>query len=226
MESCLTMKTINYKKIVSSISDISNTFSIGVSGGVDSIVLLDILRKNDFNIQVLHFNHKIRNNSDEDEKLVIDYCEKYSLKYKIGYGKNLCGNNLEMKAREQRWEFLEKSTKNFSNLIITAHHLNDLVENYVMGIIRGNNLKSCVMPQKTITENGFIRFKPLLKDVLKEQLYNFAVKRNLQWNEDLTNNDNNMLRNHVRNIIIPEMLKSHNVFKTIPNLIDEIEQMV
>lgn len=217
------MKTINYKKIISSIKDISNTFSIGVSGGVDSIVLLDILRKNDFNIQVLHFNHKIRNNSDEDEKLVINYCEKHSLVYKIGYGKNLCGSNLEMKAREQRWNFLENASKDFSKLIITAHHLNDLVENYIIGTIRGNNLKGCVMPQKTITENGFIRFKPMLKDVLKEQIYDTANKRNLHWNEDLTNKDNNILRNRVRNIIIPEMLKSHNVYKTIPNLIEEIE---
>lgn len=73
-------------------------------------------------------------------------------------------------------EFLENSSKGFTNLIITAHHLNDYVENYIIGNIRGNTVKGCIMPQKTITENGFIRFKPLLKILSKENIYKMAKK--------------------------------------------------
>lgn len=220
------MSQVNYKEIISSVQNINEKFNIAVSGGVDSMLLLDIFRQgvNSNNFNVLHFNHKIRSDSDNDEQIVLNYCKKHSINCVVGCGNNLKGKNLEMRAREQRWNFLENFSKGFTNLIITAHHLNDYVENYIIGNIRGNTVKGCIMPQKTITENGFIRFKPLLKILSKEDIYKMAKKRGIIWNEDSTNMDNDILRNNVRNVIIPEMMKSHNVLKTIPKIIKEMEE--
>lgn len=101
------MSQVNYKEIISSVQNINEKFNIAVSGGVDSMLLLDIFRQgvNSNNFNVLHFNHKIRSDSDNDEQLVLDYCKKHSINCMFGYGNNLKGKNLEMRAREQRWNF-------------------------------------------------------------------------------------------------------------------------
>lgn len=220
---------MNWTKIKNEITDISDKFIIAVSGGVDSMFLLDFVKKgfDKNNFAVAHFNHKIRDNSDEDENLVRKICEENNIKYFVGYGKNLRDiSNQECVAREQRWNFLEHTaSSNGYDMVLTAHHLNDYVENYLIGTIRGIDIISCIMPQKHVS-NGIIRYKPFLKDFKKEDIIKIAKKRNLQWNDDETNNDVLYLRNRVRNNIIPEMMKSHNVLATIPNVIKSIEKRI
>ena len=221
--------SIHWTKIKESISDISDKFIVAVSGGVDSMFLLDFVKKG-FSTEkfvVVHFNHKIRQDSDNDQNLVMSVCRENNIKFVCSNGiglKNI--KNMENNARIQRWNFLETAAKTYGcNMVITAHHLNDYVENYLIGIIRGIDIISCVMPQKH-EKNGIIRFKPFLKDVSKKQIIDISTKRKLTWNEDSSNDDNTILRNKVRNIIIPEMEKSHNVLVTIPNVIKSLEERI
>lgn len=212
--------SIPWSQIVNSISNRTNNFLIAVSGGVDSVLLLDTICKSSIpkhNYSVIHFNHGIRQDSLEDAFFVKSLCEHYRVGFVYGGTSSLKGeNNLEKKARIARWDFFETTAKTLGyDTVITAHHLNDYVENYIIGMIRGIHFQSCVMP-RCHTNNGIHRFKPWLMEIDKETIYKIAKSRNLSWKEDYTNKTNDALRNSVRNSIIPEMMKSHNVLKTIP----------
>lgn len=221
--------SIHWTKIKNSISDISDKFVVAVSGGVDSMFLLDFIKKgfSSDKFIVAHFNHKIRQDSDDDQNLVMRVCKNNNIPFVCSNGIGLKGiKNLEFNAREQRWKFLETVAKTYGcNMVVTAHHLNDYIENYLIGTIRGIDIISCVMPQKH-ENNGIVRFKPFLKDLSKKQIIDISTKRNLDWNEDSSNDDNTILRNMVRNVIIPEMEKSHNVLVTIPNVIKTLEDRI
>ena len=112
---------------------------VAVSGGVDSMVLLDIMRRlaeaQDFTVFVAHFNHQLRGRASElDEKLVKDYCAQYDLRYDAGKGavskltkeKKI---SIEMAARELRLNFLAKTAREAGcQRIALAHHADDQVE--------------------------------------------------------------------------------------------------
>lgn len=193
---------------------------LAISGGVDSMVLLEYARSrlSKDNFIVAHFNHHIRD-TDQEEILVRDYCIKHGMTYEIGHGVGLTGD--ENQARNQRWDFLESVAKKYhSGFIATAHHKNDLVENFILQIMRGNHILSCPMQEK-IEKNGFVRLKPFL-DITKEELIKHAHYRKVQWFEDETNQDNDYTRNLVRNVIIPAMMKDRNVLTSIPKTIQSV----
>lgn len=219
--------SISWKKIVNSVHAQTGKFLIAVSGGVDSMLLLDVISKSNIDkssYSVVHFDHGIRDESVEDAIFVKNKCDEYGIKCFVGLSRKLKGNNnLEKLAREARWSYFENVANiNGYDTVLTAHHLNDYVENYIIGNIRGIDIKSCIMP-KLWKNNNVFRFKPFLMDLSKEQIIKEATRRKLEWKEDITNGDNHHLRNMVRNNIIPEMMKSHNVLVTIPNVIKTIE---
>lgn len=220
--------SVSWGKIINSINEQSNKFLIAVSGGVDSMLLLDVINKSSIpktNYMVVHFDHGIRDDSTDDARFVKQTCEGHGIKCLIGMTNNLKGkSNLEKLAREARWGYFENTAKlNGYDTVLTAHHLNDYVENYIMGNIRGISFDACVMP-RLWRSNGVFRFKPWLMEINKKEIYEISKYRNIEWREDYTNKENDNLRNTVRNIIVPEMMKSHNVLKTIPNVISSIER--
>ena len=214
---------VNWKHVKKTMNDHmqdNECVVLAISGGVDSMVLLEVARsKLDPNhFAVAHFNHHIRD-TDQEEHLVREYCETHNLICHIGHGVDLKGD--ENQARTQRWAFLEDIASQYNcNAIVTAHHKNDLIENFILQIMRGNHILSCPMQEK-IEKNGFIRLKPFL-DITKEELIKHAHYRNVQWFEDETNQNNDYTRNLVRNIIIPEMMKDRNVLTSIPKTIQSV----
>lgn len=218
--------SINWTNIRDIIRHHSQKFVIATSGGVDSMLLLDSCVRGfrcNPNFAVAHFNHHIRDDSNEDAALVKSICAHHNIPFYYGETFDLKdGGNIEMRARTLRWAFLEQTAHNIgADAVLTGHHLNDYVENYLMGNIRGLHIRSCIMPQ-VHQKNGITRIKPFLHDLSKEKIYDIARHRKLQWREDSTNKDNDNLRNMVRNVIIPEMEKSHNVLKSIPNTIKSL----
>ena len=85
-------------------------YIVAVSGGVDSVVLLDLLSKTDSELVVAHFNHGIRNNSGEDADFVKQLAKKYKLDYEEEKA-NLGPNASEEIARKARYDFLNKITR-------------------------------------------------------------------------------------------------------------------
>lgn len=178
------------------------TYVVAVSGGVDSMVLLDVLAKmasDDYHFVVAHFDHGVRADSDEDRKFVEATAEKYGLPFVFDRG-NLGAGASEEAARKARYAFLNRvRAASGAQAIITAHHQDDLVETAFINLLRGTNRRGLTSLRST----GEI-VRPFL-GYRKQQLLDYAREHGLVWHEDSTNQDTSYLRNHVRHDIIPKL---------------------
>ena len=174
---------------------------VAVSGGVDSVVLLDFLvrffrNKNgqkwlEENLIVAHFEHGIRGKeSQEDCEFVRRLAEKDRLKFEFEHG-NLGENSSEEKARNARYDFLRKIAKRENAIIFTAHHKNDLAETFAININRGGGWRSVACFDSPDIERPFLRFSKL--EILK-----MAKQQGLIWREDSTNFSQKYTRNRIR----------------------------
>jgi len=179
---------------------------VAVSGGVDSVCLLDLILKesglNPKNIIVAHFDHGIRSDSSEDAALVEKLAKQRGLKFELATA-DLSGiqAGLEEKAREHRYNFLEIIRDlHKADWVLTAHHADDQAETIMMKFLKGTFLKGLrgILPRD---ENRKL-YRPLLR-VSKSELYEYAAKNNLEFREDSTNSDTKYERNKMRNEILP-----------------------
>jgi tRNA(Ile)-lysidine synthase len=181
-------------------------YVVAVSGGVDSVVLLDVLAKDrGLNLIVAHFNHGIRQDSDKDENLSKQIAQKYGLVFESTKG-NLGKDVSEAKAREARYHFLKAVKHKYNaDAIITAHHQDDLIETSMINILRGTNRRGLTALK---TRNHIIR--PLLL-YPKSALITYAKEHKLIWHEDSTNKDKKYLRNQVRIDVVAKMTSQQRV---------------
>lgn len=174
-------------------------YVVAVSGGVDSMALLDILAKQKADVVVAHFNHGIRQDSSKDEELVGKAAEDYQLPFEAGYG-NLGRNASEEQARRARYKFLNSiKKKHNAQAIITAHHQDDLIETAILNTIRGTGRRGLT----AISDNPDI-LRPLLH-LSKNDILKYAKSHDLTWAEDPTNRDEKYLRNYIRQRIVPKL---------------------
>lgn len=176
------------------------TYIIAVSGGVDSMVLLDILsRQPDIRLIVAHVDHGIRLDSAEDASFVANVSAKMGLTFEQER-LQLGSNASEEKARTERYRFLRSCRKKYkANAIITAHHEDDVVETIILNIVRGTGWRGLASLRST---SDLIR--PLLA-VSKDEIIGYAVERGLQWRNDPTNEDVHYLRNYIRHLLLPQL---------------------
>ena len=176
------------------------TYVVAVSGGVDSMALLDLLAKHPggSTYVVAHFDHGIRPDSAEDRALVEAAAAKYDLSFVYDEGR-LGADASEATARDARYAFLRtvKETAG-AKAIITAHHQDDVLETAVLNLLRGTNRRGL----SSLTSTDEIR-RPLL-DYPKQALLEYANEQGLRWREDSTNTDTKYLRNYVRTIVLPK----------------------
>lgn len=200
---------------------------IGVSGGPDSITLLDVLLKIkeqaiiDFEIIVCHVNHMIRKEAIDDEEYVVEYCKKSNIECfvkrveveKIAKHEKI---STEEAGRKVRYEFFyEILKKENANKIITAHNKNDNVETVLMNIIRGSGtsgLKGIEAKRKNL-------IRPLI-ECDREEIEQYCKVNNLKPRIDQTNFENNYTRNKIRNLLIPYIKDNFN-----PNIIEAINRL-
>jgi len=171
-------------------------YIVAVSGGVDSVALLDLL-SNMPNLELVaaHFNHGIRQESGQDEAFVRNLAKRLGLKFEIGYGR-LGAKASEEQARKARYQFLnEIKQKHEAAAIITAHHQDDVLETAAINILRGTGPRGLV----AMAANQEIA-RPLLA-VSKKDILDYAAKHKLEWVEDESNQDKRYLRNNVRQIL-------------------------
>lgn len=169
-----------------------------VSGGVDSVVLLDLLRMYPgVKIVVAHYDHGIREDSAEDRKFVRDLARRYGLPFVYDQG-SLGTDASEAKARTARYKFLTKTRDvSAADAIVTAHHQDDVLETAVINLVRGTGRKGL---SSLTSGEGIIR--PLLS-VPKSEIIDYAVRHGLTWREDSTNASTKYLRNHIRHSVLP-----------------------
>ena len=175
---------------------------LAVSGGVDSMVLLDIF-KNDADILVAHFNHGTRASADEDEAFVRRRCEELGVDVVVGHAK-LGEKSSEEEARKARYDFLfsiredvKKRLPNEPVFIYTAHHLDDLVESVFINLSRGTGwrgLTPFTMPQ---VSRPFLNGDLLLPES-RADILTYAARNKITFRADPTNSSEQFLRNRIR----------------------------
>lgn len=169
-------------------------YVLAVSGGVDSMVLLDVMsRQSGLDLVVAHFDHGIRPDSYVDCELVKEAAARYGLPFVSGKG-NLGPFASEAVAREARYAFLRQvKSEQGASAIITAHHEDDMLETAILNIMRGTGRKGL----SAIATSGDV-MRPLLQ-VSKEDIIAYAHEHsNIRWREDATNSDERYLRNYIR----------------------------
>ncbi|HSX24007.1 MAG TPA: tRNA lysidine(34) synthetase TilS [Candidatus Saccharimonadales bacterium] len=177
----------------------AGTYVVAVSGGVDSMVLLDLLRQRPgMRLIVAHYDHGIRPDSAEDRKLVQKTAQAHELPFVHEAGKLGAGTS-EARARKARYAFLERvRSASEARAIITAHHQDDMLETAIFNLLRGSGRRGLVALKST---DDIVR--PLL-EYDKEQILDYARSHSLQWREDPTNADIKYTRNYIRSRILPK----------------------
>jgi tRNA(Ile)-lysidine synthetase-like protein len=175
-------------------------YTVAVSGGVDSVVLLDLLSHlPEVTLVVAHFDHGIRHDSVEDRKLVESLASQHGLAFYYEEGK-LGSKTSEASARLKRYEFLQRiKNQTKSDAIVTAHHQDDLIETAILNLVRGTGRRG-LSSLKSTTE---IR-RPLLGQT-KAVITKYAKQHKLVWREDSTNQEDKYLRNYIRHKVIPKL---------------------
>lgn len=186
---------------------------IGVSGGLDSMALLNIMNdlayELDIQIVAVHINHGIREESIYEEDFVEQKCKELGVRFykfridapKIAQEKNL---SLETAAREGRYKVFEALiTKGIVDKIALAHHLDDQAETLLMHLFRGSGM-SGAKGMAPIRDNKYIR--PLL-ELSKKQLEDYVTVNSIEHIEDESNYDITYNRNFIRNVVMKDILK-------------------
>lgn len=168
-------------------------YLIAVSGGVDSVVLLEMLAKKHKNILVAHFDHGIREDSKEDAIFVRQLAVEYGVKF-FTKREELGANASEEKARRARYKFLRELSEKQNATIVTAHHLDDVVETIIINMVRGTGWRGLAVLNAEDIYRPLINFE-------KQEIINYAKQNNLKWREDSTNSLNVYMRNIVRHKI-------------------------
>ena len=199
---------------------------IGVSGGPDSITLLNVLNKFkeklNIKIYVAHINHSIRKEADEETEYVREFCKKIGVEFffkkidveqeakKLKIGTEEAGRNI-------RYAFFEEVAKKVgANKIATAHNSNDNAETVLMNIIRGTSISGLKGIEK-MRDNKFIR--PLI-ETTRDKIEEYCKIEKLNPRYDKSNKENVYTRNKVRNLLIPYIQKEFN-----PNIIEGINRL-
>ena len=198
----------------------------GVSGGPDSICMLDILKdlkeELKFELIVCHINHLIREEAISDEEYVVNYCKENNIKCYVKRidVKKYANNNkqgTEEAGRTVRYEFFEEILqKEGANKIAIAHNKNDKIETIIMNMLRGSGISGLkgIEPKR---ENKYIR--PLI-ETERASIEEYCEKNNLQPRIDKTNFINDCTRNKIRNVVIPYIKNEFN-----PNIINTMDRL-
>ncbi|MGI6369683.1 MAG: tRNA lysidine(34) synthetase TilS [Candidatus Kapaibacterium sp.] len=203
---------------------------VGVSGGVDSVVLLDVMAnlsaKYNFSICVAHYNHNLRGESSNlDEKFVKKLADSYNVPFysQTGNVKNYSEKNsisIEEAARYLRYFFFERITRTYKfDFLTTAHTSDDSAETFLLNLFRGTGLTGLSgIPACRQFVKDVILFRPFI-GLKKQKIIEYAKKRKLEWREDDSNLLDKYTRNKLRNDLIPKLKKDYS-----PAIVDIINR--
>lgn len=187
-----------------------------VSGGIDSVVLVHLCKKIQLEIGVAHCNFQLRDTeSDEDELFVQELCTQYNIPIfiqKFSTSDYAVQRKLstQLAARELRYNWFNEIIENNNyNYIVTAHHLDDQIETFLINLTRGTGLEGLT----GIPEQNDKIIRPLLI-FSRNEIENFATKNQIDWREDSSNASDKYLRNKIRHAVVPVLKQLNPSFLT------------
>ena len=175
--------------------NIPKKVNIALSGGIDSMVALDFINTSKREVTALYFNHGTTH-GENSQSFIEDWCKRKGVNLKIGRisGEIPKGESKEAFWREQRYSFLEASA---DAPVITAHHLDDVIETWIFSSLHGN--------PKLIQSSRGIFIRPFLL-CEKKSIIDWAKRKNVEWIDDPSNDDTKFMRNLIRHNIVPQAL--------------------
>lgn len=190
-----------------------DTVVIGLSGGPDSMCLLNILLSLNKQIKIVcaHINHNIRKESQEELLFIKDYCKTRNLTLETTTfeKKSATQDFNELELREKRYAFFGQVINKYKGkYLFTAHHGDDLVETILMRMTRGSNLKGYTGFQIETKKDNYKVIKPLIF-MTKDDINLYNKENNIPYVTDKTNDEDNYTRNRYRHNILP-FLKNEN----------------
>lgn len=198
---------------------------LGVSGGVDSMVMMDLFLQKNYRIGVAHCNFQLRGAESEDEQKFVERVTKqkkipfYTKKFNTEDFARENSMSVQMAARELRYKWFDEiKQKNAYQYLAIGHNLDDVVETFFINLNRGTGIR------------GLTGIKPVFGDIIRpilfasrKEILNYARFRNLQYKEDSSNIDTKYIRNKIRHDIIPEFDQLNPDFSKI--IIETIERL-
>ncbi len=243
------VKPINHKKVVKITNQdfeakmrelrVNSDIAVAVSGGPDSLALMHLSNRyalnNNINLTVLSIDHGIRAESSKE----IVWLEKIAKKNKINFystklKKKINSSNTLSKARTLRYEALSKyCNKKKIKFLLTAHHLDDEIENFLMRLVRGSGIKglSSLKVKSRYKNTKLILVRPLL-EYSKKSLIQYLSEQKQSYLNDRTNYNNKYDRSRIRKLsqqLIQEGLSKvrfKNVLKNLKNANNAINTAV
>lgn len=178
---------------------------LATSGGLDSMIMVDLFHKLSFDIAIAHCNFQLRGiESFEDQKFVQNYADANEIDVFITqfdtttFAKDF-KLSIQVAARELRysWFYELLETKNY-DYILTAHHADDNLETFIINLIRGTGIEGLTgIP----VQNGNI-IRPLLI-FSRQEIEHYAKENTMEWREDSSNTSDKYLRNKIRHNVVP-----------------------
>lgn len=219
-------------KILSNIeSQIGNEkphFLLAISGGVDSMVMLDcfINMSNQYQFSVCHVNHNYQENALLMEKLVSDSCgSNIKCIIKQILSSNIT-SNIESQFRDLRYEALEEARIEINaDYVITAHHADDQAETILMKILNSSGFDGL---QGIRAKNNNV-LRPML-NISKEEIIEYANMQNIDYLDDSSNDDIAFTRNYLRSEVFPNLKKIkssiHLPFLNFQKRVDDVNELI
>lgn len=188
-----------------------DTLVLGVSGGSDSMTLLDLMlqcaKKDELTLIVTHVNYGLRgDDSDADEALVKAQCTVHKVRFCVKRFTDTAHKGSEAQWRKQRYDYFEEVRhEHTANHILVGHNANDQAETLLLHLLRGTGLNGLRGMQ--YHRDNIVR--PLLK-VDKQQVIAYCKMYDIAFREDLSNRDRTLRRNRIRNELLPTLQKDYN----------------
>ena len=179
---------------------------VGLSGGVDSIVILNTLHHlrtvlPEINLRAIYINHGLSENANYWEEFCEASCDELDIIFSAIKVKVDSSKNVEANARLARYNAFKENLKE-DEWLVTGHHQNDQIETFFLALKRGSGIDGlCGMIKESVL-NGVKIIRPLL-NTSKADIESYAIDNGLDWIEDESNNNNEFDRNFIRNEIIP-----------------------
>ena len=186
-----------------------NELLLAVSGGVDSMVLMDLLNNAELKFAVAHVHYRLRDASADEMHLVKHRCLLKNITchtYEVSDEERdeMKAGNLQEKARDIRYNFFKELQREYGYAhILTAHHLDDQIEGFFLRLLRSSGLEGL----SGMSENDdFGLLRPLLL-IPKSMLLEYAASKKLPFLEDTSNRESNYDRNYLRNEVLSTLEK-------------------